>query len=79
MGHLKEHMTIKILTLLNVKNIEKEAEEYIKTKDEKTGYFISMSLNKGIGSYISIYSLNKNLISVEKKNYKLELINVLRR
>lgn len=50
-----------------VKNMEKEVEEYIKTKDEEIGYSISMSLNEGIGSDISIYSLNKNLTSEEKK------------
>lgn len=63
-----EDKDINFIELENfVKNIEKEVEEYIKTKDEEMGYSISISLNEGMGSNISIYSLNKNLTSEEKK------------
>lgn len=63
-----EDKDINFIELENfVKNIEKEVEEYIKTKDEEIGYSISISLNEGMGSNISIYSLNKNLTSEEKK------------
>lgn len=50
-----------------VKNIEKEVEEYVRTKDDESGYYISMVLNEGIGKDIYVYSLNKNLTSEEKK------------
>lgn len=57
-----------------VKNIEKEVEEYVRTKDDESGYSISISLNEGMGSNIPIYSLNKNLTSEEKK--KLQELQV---
>ena len=70
-----EDKDINFIELENfVKNIEKEVEEYIKTKDEETGYSISINLNEGMGSNISIYSLNKNLTSEEKK--KLQELQV---
>ena len=57
-----------------VKNIEKEVEEYVRTKDDESGYYISMVLNEGIGKDIYVYSLNKNLTSEEKK--KLQELQV---
>ena len=70
-----EDKDINFIELENfVKNIEKEVEEYIKTKDEEMGYSISISLNEGMGSNIPIYSLNKNLTSREKK--KLQELQV---
>lgn len=70
-----EDKDINFIELENfVKNIEKEVEEYIKTKDEEMGYSISISLNEGMGSNIPIYSLNKNLTSEEKK--KLQELQV---
>lgn len=70
-----EDKDINFIELENfVKNIEKEVEEYIKTKDEEIGYSISISLNEGMGSNIPIYSLNKNLTSEEKK--KLQELQV---
>lgn len=70
-----EDKDINFIELENfVKNIEKEVEEYIKTKDEEMGYSVSISLNEGMGSNIPIYSLNKNLTSREKK--KLQELQV---
>ena len=70
-----EDKDINFIELENfVKNIEKEVEEYIKTKDEEMGYSINISLNEGTGSNIPIYSLNKNLTSEEKK--KLQELQV---
>lgn len=61
-----------------VKNIEKDVEDYLKTKDEEIGCSISTNLNEGIGSDISIYLLNKNL-TPEEKNKLQELQNRIRK
>lgn len=50
-----------------VKDIEKDVEEYVRTKDDEKVDYISVVLNEGLGVDIYAYSLNKNLTPKEKK------------